>query len=334
MDTTSKSEPIDGMEEHILTVPDGRQLAYAHNGNPSSRKVVVFFPGLFGVGTARDVPEPMRSVQAHWISLTLPGMGNTSSTRPGVPYCVNLARDVSALLNYLHPGGIDQLFVAGGSYGTVAAQMIYGAPYDIFPQGRSIAGCLIAAGFSPFKYHKDYAKSLIWPNYISVGPPSQIVPLRLVQRLLRSFLASKLSTIEGAERFLRDALFDKMDGDERAMFDKYLVKQGEITGQFIRNMAETVIRSTNNWDGFMEVSDVLHSDWGFVPNQLDDEHARKPILIVGSDKDELGNRMNEWLVQNYKAAHSKQVAGGHISALFYQDELWVQMLELAARNRL
>jgi pimeloyl-ACP methyl ester carboxylesterase len=246
-----------------------------------------------------------------------------------VPYCSNLVLDVSALLDHLHPTGIDQLFIAGGSYGTVAAQTIYGAPYDVFPQGRTIAGCFIAASFSPFKYHEDYATSLILPNYLSVGPPSQIVPFRLVQKTLKFFFAAKLSTTEGAEGFLRKALFDKMDADEQAMFAKYLVKQGVTKEQFIGDMSQTVIRSIQNWDGFMEVSDVIHSDWGFVPNQLDAEHARKPILIVGSDKDELGNRMNQWLVQNYKSAHFTLIPGGHVSALFYQDELWVQMLELA-----
>jgi hypothetical protein len=79
MATTFAGEPLDGMEEHILLLPEGRQIAYARNGNPFGRIVVLFFAGLFSVGTAKDVPEPLRQLDTHWISPTLPGMGNTSS---------------------------------------------------------------------------------------------------------------------------------------------------------------------------------------------------------------------------------------------------------------
>jgi pimeloyl-ACP methyl ester carboxylesterase len=334
MAAAAPNSPIDGMAEHILPLPlpSSGQIAYAHNGNPSSRLVVVFFPGLFSVGTAKTVPAPLRQLDAHWISPTLPGMGNTSSTPPNTPYRVNLAQSLSALLDHLHPDGLDRVWIAGGSYGTVAAQMIYGAPYDIFPQGRQIAGCMILAGFSPFKYHKDYSRSLIWPNWVIVGPPSQLVPFRLVQRLISTVFARQLATLDGALSFLRSALFDKMDPAEQAKFDEYLAHQGEgeTKDDFIRNMAGTVLRSVKNWDGFMEVSDAIHSDWGFKPDELDEQHASKPVLVVGGDQDELGNKMNEWMVNNYKNAKGRTIPGGHVSALFYQDELWAQLLEMTA----
>ena len=37
----------------------------------------------------------------------------------------------------------------------------------------------------------------------------------------------------------------------------------------------------------MEVSDVIHSDWGFEPKALDEAHASKPMLVVGSKSDDI-----------------------------------------------
>jgi hypothetical protein len=35
-------------------------------------------------------------------------------------------------------------------------------------------------------------------------------------------------------------------------------------------------------------------------------------------------------VNNYKNAKGRTIPGGHVSALFYQDELWAQLLEMTA----
>ena len=261
MATSTHYDRTKGNEEHILDLGAGRQLAYAHNGPAASRVVILFFSGLFSVGTAPDVPEPCRDLGAHWISPTLPGMGNSSSRAPGEVYHVALARDMTALLSHLYPtGDFDTLYVAGGSYGTVQAQMLYGAPYDIFPAGRKIAGCVLLAGFSPFKYHKDYAKTLNWQNWVSVGPPSQL-PFRLLQRLVSIVMASKLKTVDGAKAFLHQMLFSKMDDDERGMLAECLRKRDKTEDGFVEELAHINVRSCRNWDGFMEVSDVLHSDW-------------------------------------------------------------------------
>jgi hypothetical protein len=94
---------------------------------------------------------------------------------------------------------------------------------------------------------------------------------------------------------------------------------------FIATMASDTLRCNQNWDGFMEASDVMHSDWGFEPKELDDEHASKPMLIVGSSVDQLGGTSNEWLVENYRSARPKLLPGGHISCLYYMDELWKEL---------
>ena len=121
-------------------------------------------------------------------------------------------------------------------------------------------------------------------------------------------------------------LIDKMDGAEKLMLDQWLETNGQSKDDFVDQMARGMIRCCDNWDGFMEVSDVMHSDWGFKPKELDDQHASKPMLVVGSTKDRVGGSANNWLVDNYKSARLKSVPGGHISSLYYMDEIWRELI--------
>lgn len=273
------------------------------------------------------MPPIFERLGAHFIAPTPTGMGLTSPRPPGVAYHTNLINDMNALLESTHPDGIDALYVGGGSYGATMAQMLYGAPYDQFPWGRQIKGVLLMAGFSPFKYHESYASSLAWPNWVSVGPPSRM-PFRLFQRLFSLAVAGKFKSVEGAKTFLASTLFDKMDPAERAVMNKWLESKGKTFDEFVRGMAENNVRSVaKTWDGFMEVSDVLHSDWGFDPRKLDSEHA-KPVLVVGGEADTIGGATNQWIVDNYPNATMRSVPGGHIAGLFYLDEVWEQLWEM------
>ncbi|BEJ14501.1 hypothetical protein CspHIS471_0402680 [Cutaneotrichosporon sp. HIS471] len=311
--------------EHVIALPNGRQLEYAEGGNASSRVVFLFFSGLLSIGAVTDVPPAAQQLGAHFISPSPTGMGRTSPRDPSTPYNLNLIADIRALLEHTHPDGVDAIYLGGGSYGTVMAQMIYGASYDLFPQGRSIKAVLLLAGFSPFKYHTDYAKCLSWPTYVSVGPPSTL-PFRMFQRLFSTVLASKLRTVEGARGFLSQTLFDKMDADERAVADVWIAARGKTFEEFVTSMAENNVRSVaDTWDGFMEVSDVLHSDWGFDPHAIDTEHA-KPVLVVSGDADDMGGATNKWIADNYPNATFRTVPGGHIAGIFHMDELWEQLV--------
>jgi pimeloyl-ACP methyl ester carboxylesterase len=316
-----------GKEEHILHLPNGRQLAYARNGPPTSRTLVLFFSGIMSVGIASDVPKSCREIEAHWIAPTLPGMGNTSTRDETVPYHVGLATDMNALLSHLYPtGAFDTLYIAGGSYGTAPAQMLYGASYELFPAGRKIVAGLLIAGVSPFKYNRNYAKSLSWQNWFSLGPPAHNLPFRPLQRLFRATIGSKLKTIDGAKDFLHQTLFKMMDQDEKQVFARWLESKNKTEAEFIDDGAQMAVRSCQNWQGFMEVADVVHSDWGFNPAALDDEHASKPVLVVSSKSDHLGGSTNAWLVENYKNASLKEVPGGHISSMFYMDEIFQELI--------
>ncbi|KAL6895190.1 Alpha/Beta hydrolase protein [Trichoderma longibrachiatum] len=322
-------DAVKGDEEHLLQLPGGRQIAYAHNGPPTSRTVIIFFVGIMGVGTAANVPEPCREIRAHWIAPTLPGMGRSSTRDRSVPYHVNLANDISALLNHLYPTGeFDALYVSGGSYGTVPAQMLYGAPYDLFPHGRKIAGMLLLNGFSPLRLHAGYAKKLSWNNWFSIGPPTRIIPFRLLQRMFKAAIGSKLKSVQGATQFLKATVFNTMDDEEKRIFKDWLQKNRFDEDTVIEKMAWSTVRCCQNWDGFMEVSDTIHSDWGFDPRTLDEEHSSKPVLIVGSKNDHIGGSTNDWLVASYKSARElKLLSGGHISSLFFMDELWRDIIE-------
>lgn len=324
------TSPTSGEREHTLPLPNNRQIAYADNGNRRSTTVVLFFSGYFSVGNASYIPATLRALDVHFVAPTLPGNGDSSSIKDG-PYNLGLCRDITALLEHLHPEGgeipIRKLYVGGGSYGTVQAQMLYGAPYDLFPQGRRIAGLLLGAPFSPFRLHKGYGRAMTWQNWISVGPFSQWFPFRAVPRLVSIAAGSKVKDVPAAKKFMREFIVSPMDDGERRLLEGWLEGRGLTEDEWVGRMAQGAVRCTKNWDGFLEGSDVVHSDWGFVPRELDEEH-RKPVLIVGSDKDELGRDMIAWLKENYANSAVKMVPGGHIASLFYMDEIWSELIAM------
>lgn len=328
--------------EHVLQLPGGkprRQLHYASAGNPDASTVILMFSGYLSVGTATHaaIPKPFNQDGIHWIAPTIPGNGPSSSTPKNVPYHVNLAETMTALLEHLHPSdnrkgnAIEQLYLAGGSYGSVPCQMLFGASFSRFPYGPKIAGAMLLAPFSPFKWHKDYTKQMTWANWISVGPPSQWVPFRIVPRLLSTVIAAKCKDLKSTRSLMDQLLFSKMSEDEAQRFNTFAETKRGMTGEQLKDeMASTAFRCTVNWDGFLEGPDVLHSDWGFHPARLDDEHSKKPVLVVLSEDDELGDGMGIWLAEKYKHAQLKRIDGGHIAALYHQDECWAELLDMGS----
>ncbi|KAF9469031.1 Alpha/Beta hydrolase protein [Collybia nuda] len=316
-------------QEYTLELPGGRTLSYARNGSPSSSTLVIFFHGVFGVGDAANPSAVLTAKKVHFVAPTLPGWGNSSPVPGTVPYHIGLAADMAALIKHLYPDDSNlKLYVGGGSYGTIPAQMLYGASFDIFPPGRYLAGCLVLAPFSPLRYHKGYSKTMTTSNYISIGPPSQIIPFRLLQRLIVVGIGGKLKTEEKAEKFIRETLFDNMEEEELAAFKKWRETQGRAEGEVERNMAKNVVKSVSKtWEGFMQVADVAHSDWGFRPDTLDDDHVKRPIFVVASAGDTLApDDMARWLVATYKNAVLKSITGGHLASLFHLEEIWSEFL--------
>ena len=223
----------------------------------------------------------------------------------------------------------------GGSYGTVPAQIVYGAPYEIFPLGKKIKACLLLAPLSPFRLHRGYSHTLTWPNWLSIGPPAYYTPLQIVPRLLSYFLAYKLRSVREAQNFLNDAFVKKMDAEEEAQFDKYCAGQGKNKDEYLLEMAKSIRHCvSNNWDGFLYGPSVLHSDWGFHPRELDEQHNAAPIMIVPSTEDEIGQEMSTWLAQEYKHSLLRLVRGGHLSSVYSIDELWTELIQEADTSRI
>jgi pimeloyl-ACP methyl ester carboxylesterase len=317
--------------EKYLELSDGRTLAYSESGNSSSSTLVLFLHGLFSIGVSSNPSKVFLEKNIHSIHPTLPGWGASSPRNKDQPYPVNIASDITALIDHLHPHDLNlKIYIAGGSFGTIPAQMLYGAPFDIFPYGRYLAGCMLLAPLSPPRFHTDYAKTMTMGNYFAVGPPSQYIPFKFFLRLMAFVIHRKVKTLEGAERFIRSLLFDKMKREERVAFNKWKEDKGKVDGQVEREFAENMMKSLQyTWEGFMETADVIHGDWGFNPAELDEEHNKRPILVVTTDDDTLAPDANaKWLAASYKNSRYRLLSGGHLASVYYINELWRQLLEL------
>jgi len=322
----------DPTHESKLALPGGRTLAYATSGNASSTTVLLYLHGAFTVGEASTFSRTMASKNIHRICPTLPGWGNTSPPPSSMPYIDCLTSDMTALLDHLYPerGRDIKLYVSGGSFGTVPAQMLYGAPYDKFPYGRCIVGVLLMGSLTPFRYHKDYAKHMTWSNYIGVGPVSQWFPFNhIFVHLVRFVMEKKMSTVDNAEKFLRGFLFDKMDEAEKEDFAQWRAKEGIAEGETERRFAANAVCSVaKSWEGFKLMSSVLHSDWGFEPSALDDEHSRPFVMLVTCTGDkETPEAWTQYLAASYRNTKVKTLRGGHIGVLYHLDDVWAEFLD-------
>ena len=302
----------------LLTLDSGRVVAYEQDGNPQSNQIPLFFAGIFAIGSIRHTFPVVTERGLHHVAFTLPGWGDASPVPPPSTFAETLIGDITALFNHLYTDTSNlKIYVAGGSFGTVPAQIIYGASFDVFPLGRNVAGLMLLAPFSPFRVHKDYAKSLSWRDWISVGPPTRYPP---IPSLLTLAMGSKFKSIDSAEQMLRQILFDKMDEAEKEKFAVHCQKLGTTPDEYVKVWAKESVKSVENgWEGFKQCAVALHSDWGFT-FPLDDEHARGKVLIKVARGDELGSGMGIYLSQNYANAELITCEGGHISGIYTLNE--------------
>ncbi|EKM59404.1 uncharacterized protein PHACADRAFT_249870 [Phanerochaete carnosa HHB-10118-sp] len=319
----------DTTNEHALLLPEGRTIAYSTAGDASSTDVVIFFHGVFGVGAAPALlPLALVERKVHYVAPTLPGWGNTSPTASDVPFHEQLYKDTSALIQHLHPHAEDlRLYISGGSFGSVAAQILYGATYEKFPLGRRIQGMLLLAPFTPCRVHKEYASCLSWQSWFAIGPPSRIVPGNLIMRIASSFMKRKLDTPEHAEEFMRAFVFKNMTDPERELYEKWKVEKGIKDGEEVKQLADGVYRSVQrSWEGFKAVPDIFHSDWGgYSPAALGDENS-KPVVLFLTKEDKETKKMGEWLASNLKNSKVRYGEGGHIGSLFVMDDIWADFM--------
>jgi pimeloyl-ACP methyl ester carboxylesterase len=319
----------EGLQKH-LALSDGRRIAYAEAGDPNSDTLVIVFPGFFSIGhiSPNQYSPVLREKGVHFLTPTLPGWGESSSVPRSSTFVSCTLADVSALITHVHPDTSKlKLYVCGGSYGSVAAQIFYGASYDAFPLGRHIVGLLLMAPLSPFQHHSNFGQSLSWANWIAVGPPARMIPFNLIPRLLKLSLGPKFRTVKGAESFMRTTLYDKMDTDERQRLTEWCASRNMTTDEWITSFAKGAVESVKTtWDGFLSAAEVLNADWGYqLP--LDEEHSKAHVLVVISKDDDMaGHGMADFIVDNYKNARLKMVEGGHVGCLPYMEEIWREFL--------
>ncbi|KAI0671498.1 Alpha/Beta hydrolase protein [Trametes maxima] len=314
--STNQPAPASGfqsVEEQLLSLPDGRTLAYEHSGPPDSNLVFIWYHGLFSVGDATVPlnPGPVQRRNAHYVSPTLPGWGNTSPLLPGTTFAETVVGDTLALLRHLYPTYDPttlRIYVAGGSFGTVPAQIVFGASYERFPYGRQIAGMLLMAPFSPFREDTGYRRWLSWRDWVSVGPLTRVVPGNLVPQLMKL------------------ALQGKMSAEERTRYEEWRVLRGAGEGEFARRMAEGMVRSVSrSWAGFLGVADAIHGDWGFTLGEVDSTQGRKPVILGVGEGDTSLLMMAKYLSDHYGDARVSMFAGGHLASAWSMDALLEEM---------
>jgi len=315
--------------EQYLSLPEGRTLAYAHAGDPNGREIVLFFHGVFGVGAINILAPIVVERKAHYISPTLPGWGNSSVPSKSKPYHVSLCDDITALLTHLHPDteGL-RIYIGGGSFGTVIAQILFGASYELFPYGKYIVGMLLAAPFSPPHIHEGFTRGLTWANYFAVGPPSRFIPGHLIMRIGAVAMKSKVNTPEKAAGFIHEFAFKKMTRKEREAYEKWMERKGMKEGDMEKFMGMNTYTSVHKtWDGFIQVPDVIQGDWGgYDPTKLDEDRKKVFVLISVSKGDQDTRPMGEWLAETLPNARIRHEEGGHMSGLYVMDDILAELL--------
>jgi hypothetical protein len=203
-------------------------IAYEQDGDPQSHHVLLFFAGIFAIGSIRYTFPVVKEKGLHHVAFTLPGWGDSSPVPPSSTFARTILGDITALFDHLYTNTSNlKIYVAGGSFGTVPAQIIYGASFDVLPLGRNVAGMMLLASLSPFRVHKNYAKSLSWRDWIGVSPLTIYVP---IPSLLSLVMGSKFGSVESSEQMLRQILFDRMDEAEKEKFTQvnYHSHEGHI----------------------------------------------------------------------------------------------------------
>ncbi|KAF9076003.1 hypothetical protein BDP27DRAFT_1415153 [Rhodocollybia butyracea] len=255
------------VQDKRLLLPDGRILAYADNGNTSSLTVCLYFHNVFNVGDASRL-SPALHERVHLICPTAPGWGMSSPVPDSTQYASTITADISALLNHLHPDSSNlRLIICGHSFGSISAQILYGASYASFPYGYCIAGLILLDPLSPPQCHKDYWRFLSWQSYFLTGPPSRLLPFNFFGLLAKFAIKGKFQNEASAENFVRTTLLVMpTEEDETEEIAQWKADKGMADGQYEREVARNAVYSVAlTWQGFLEIPQIYHSGWaGFA----------------------------------------------------------------------
>ncbi|KAJ4472336.1 Alpha/Beta hydrolase protein [Lentinula aciculospora] len=321
------------VQDKRITLPDGRTLAYADNGNTSSLDVILYLHGPFNVGDASRLSLVLQSKNVHLVCPSLPGWGRSSPVTYSTHYASSVVSDLCTLLNHLHPERSNlKLHICAHSFGCIAAQILYGASYVLFPYGRCIAGLILLDPVSPPHCHRNYWRFLSWQSYFLTGPPSRLFPFNITTILAKLAIEGKLQSPATAESFVRRSLLSmSVGGCETEELTEWKEQNGITDEQYERVVVRNAVYSVaSTWQGFLEIPQIYHSGWGgFCPHLLDDEHSKPPVTILTSNGDSgyAYAGMGSWLVGKYKNATLRMVEGrSNLSLLLCLDNVWREAL--------
>lgn len=328
--------------EHLLTLKDGRTLAWTQCGADAkiSRRVLVFLHGVFGVGDS--TPQSGTFCKARGfvgLAPTLPGWGRSSPFPAGAPLSA-YAADIQELIHHVLGGEAPTHVVAfGGSYGSIWAYSVAAnSPPQIATRiepASAVCGLIAMGAFSPFREHKEHTVDMSWMNWFSVSAASRSWFLRWIHPLFGKVISSKIAgNLQGSLDVLRSILTGPkaMTAEEKQTVTAWAEGFGLTFEDWERNMARNMSLSTlHTVEGFKGVPDMLNSDWGFQLAHIDvgqsKDGAELPaihkvpavlprVVVVGAKNDHL----SPLVLQRYVAAHIPgaqliELEGNHISAI-------------------
>lgn len=340
--------------EHLLSLRDGRRMAFSSGGDLASKKIFIGLHGVFGVGEM--TPHMSASLCAMgWRGLapTLPGWGRSDPFREGVLVC-SYASDIQELLASevgTAEAAPTHIIVMGGSYGSIFAHAVAAnSPSLIHTRiepASAIRGLLILGGFSPYNVDAGYAAAcngMSFFNWITVGRPGQYWPLSLLHPFLGSVMSSKLRAGEPAAlEILRMILTgpNAMKEEERRDIAAWAERVGTNFSAWEAGMARNMVLSVrDSMEGYRACPRIINSDWGFrlgdlrlpgaplrsaagdrravisVAGEADIPPMLPPVVIVGALRDHLAPiAMSRYVAAVIPGAQLIELQGNHIAAI-------------------
>eukprot|EP00834_Sanchytrium_tribonematis_P006524 NODE_489_length_6860_cov_1.209289.p3 type:complete len:303 gc:universal NODE_489_length_6860_cov_1.209289:220-1128(+) len=296
-----------------LTLSDCRLLQYTESGVLTSKKVIVLFHGLFSVGDAHAQHEFYKKLNVHCIAQNLPGWVQSSPWPKNKPV-KEFAHDVDQMLKHVLKDVTNHdIYVMGGSYGSVFAQIAAG-------NLEYVKHMMIVGGFSSFYRNKDYAKGMSWLNWISVGPPGYY--FTFIGKMIAAGIKSKIKTEEGARSIMEKAMH--LSDEDKSLSKEWTIRTGKTLEGLIDKMSKDMMLSMKYTNvGYHQVPIFINEDWGFDPEEISSKHIK--IICARNDK-QAHMSMHEWNAKHYET-DLEIIEGGHLAAVFTIDQMIADFLK-------
>ncbi|TQL54197.1 pimeloyl-ACP methyl ester carboxylesterase [Subtercola boreus] len=277
----------------ILTLPDGRELAYHEYGDPAGVVVLNCHGGLVSGIDVEYSDEPARALGVRLISPDRPGIGG-SSRNPGHRMLDWASTDLTVLLQHL---GVERFSVLGWSEGGQYALAVAHAHADRVDRVAVVAGALpLAEPAHPSRLAELNANDR---RLIALSGRAPLIARAY-------FLGSRWLTV------LSPPLLARLASIGLGPSDTTLITT--YSNWFARAMAESVADTRGSVDDYR----AFGAPWGFAP-----EDVRARVEVFQGDADRVIRA--EWsriLVERLPDARLHEYPGdGHFVALTRRAEI-------------